>query len=85
MQAAPDCETEKVWPAMLSVPLRGLVEVLAWAEKPTTPLPPPALPEVMVSQKSLAVAIQPHPLFAFTFTVPLPPEAAMEVLVGEIE
>ena len=49
------------------------------------PLPLPALPEVMEIQESLAVAIQPHPLFAVTLTLPLPPAAATEVLVGDIE
>jgi hypothetical protein len=45
----------------------------------------PLLPEVMVSQPLLLVAVQLQPLPAVTLTLPLPPSLAYEVLVGVIE
>ena len=49
------------------------------------PLPLPLLPEVMVIQEELLVAVQEQPLGEFTDIVPVPPLELNELLVGEIE
>ncbi len=59
--AAPAWVTVTVWPAMVSVPVRGDVAVLAAIEKATAPFPLPLAPEVMVSQEALLVAVQLQP------------------------
>jgi hypothetical protein len=68
---------------MSKLPLRELVLVLASTVKVTVPLPLPLL-LVRIQPKAL-LAVQLHPLFAFTLKLPLPPAATMEVPVGEIE
>ena len=50
------CETVKVWPAIVSVPLRGAV-VLSVALNSTEPLPVPRAPDVTVSHVALLVAV----------------------------
>jgi hypothetical protein len=50
------CETVKVWPAIVSVPLRGAV-VLSVALNSTEPLPIPRAPDVTVSHVALLVAV----------------------------
>ena len=42
------------------------------------------LPEVMVNQPALLVAVQLHPLGAVTPTMPVPPPELKELLDGEI-
>jgi hypothetical protein len=76
--------TVKVCPVMVSVPVRELVLVFAATEKLTVPLPEPLLPEVMVIQLSLLVAVQAQLLGEVTFTLPLPPLLGKGWLVGEI-
>ena len=58
---APAWVTAIVWPAMVSVPVRGDVAVFAAIEKATVPLPLPLVPDVIVSQESLLVAVQLQP------------------------
>ena len=62
----------KVWPAIVSVPLRA-APVLAAALNCTDPLPLPLAPDVMVSHVALLAAVHPHPLLVVTLTGPLPP------------
>jgi hypothetical protein len=50
-----------VWPATLSVPVRGVVAVLAAIENATAPLPLPLPPDMMVSHEALVVAVQVQP------------------------
>ena len=72
-----------VWPATVSVPVWGDVDVLAATEYPTVPLPLPLAPLVIVSQLALLVAVQPHPLVVVTPTVAAPPLAVGDALVGD--
>jgi len=75
--------TVNVWPAILRVPLRELVLVLAAANQVNDPLPLP-LEGVQVSQSTESLeAVQLQPLPAVTVTVPLPPADATEALAGE--
>jgi hypothetical protein len=64
-----------VWPAIVSVPVRGLVVVLLATEYDTVPLPLPLPPPVIVSHASLAVAVQAHPAGVVTPVVSAPPAA----------
>lgn len=50
------CDTVKVWPAIVSVPLRA-GPVLAPTLNTTEPAPPPFAPEVMVMNETLLVAL----------------------------
>jgi len=68
-----DCVTVNVCPAMVIVPVRWLVPVLAATVKATVPLPVPLLPEVIFIQLTLLVATQGQPLEAITLTLPGPP------------
>jgi hypothetical protein len=47
-------------------------------------LPLPLLPEVMLIQVALLVAVQLQPVGVVTFTLPLPPSDVNDWLVGEI-
>ena len=60
-----------VWPAMVSVPMRGDVDELAAIEKATAPLPVPLAPEMMVSQEALLVAVQLQPARVVTLELPV--------------
>jgi hypothetical protein len=68
-----DCVAVNVSPAMVIVPVRWLVPVLAATVKATVPLPVPLLPEVIFIQLTLLVATQGQPLEAITLTLPGPP------------
>jgi hypothetical protein len=72
----PACDTVKVWPAIVSVPVRAVVEVFAAMLKLTLPLPDPLVPDVKVIQLALLVALHPHPAPAVMFVLPVPPAAA---------
>ena len=72
MQGAPDCDTEKVCPAIVSVPERGLVLALAVTYQVTVPLALP-LAGAQVSQVvALLEAVQLQLPLAVRDTVPLP-------------
>jgi len=58
---------------------------LAAMEKATVPLPTPVAPEVTVSQASLLVAVQEHPLGDVTVALLEPAVAAGFIDVGETE
>jgi hypothetical protein len=71
---------------MVSVPLRGVVEVLAVALKPTLPGPLPLAPEVMLSQPVLLLAaVQLQPAGALSATLPVPPVPATDCDAGVSE
>ena len=68
---AAGCVTRNVFPAMVAVPVRGDVAVLASAVRTTCPLPAPLAPEVMCSHpdplaSTLAVHLQPVPVVTCT-------------------
>jgi hypothetical protein len=68
-----------VLPPIVSVPLRGDVEVLAVTEKPTVPLPDPGVPDVTMSQPMLLeLAVHAHPAAVVTPTLPVPPAAGSD-------
>ena len=58
--------TVTVCPAMVNVPVRGDVAVLAAMANTTVPFPLPLAPEVMVSQESLLVAVHVQPVVVVT-------------------
>ena len=67
------CDTVKVWPPIVSVPLRA-VPVLAATVNATVPLPVPDEPPVIVNHGTLAAAVHPQePADAVTVTEPDPP------------
>jgi hypothetical protein len=85
VQGAPDCDTEKVCPATVNVPLRGLVLLLAVAFHVTVPLPVP-LAGVQVNQLgALLTGVHAQPMPAVTLNVPLPAAATGLALTGESE
>ncbi len=85
VQVTPACVTVNVFPAMVKVPVRDDVEVLADALNVTVPLPDPDAPDVMVSHPVLLLtAVHAQPAGALTDTVPVPPLAVTLCDVGEI-
>ena len=85
MHAAPVWVTVNVWPAMVSVPVRELVLVLAVADQLTGPLPVP-LAGVHVNQLvALLDAVQLQPAPAVTLTEPVLAAELGFVDVDEIE
>jgi hypothetical protein len=84
-QGAAAWVTVRVCPAIVSVPVRGDVTVLAAMEKATVPLPDPLAPDVIVSQASLLVAVHEQPLVVVTVALLDPAVAAGFKEVGEIE
>ena len=74
----------KLWPpaqivAVLNVP------GLDWTEYPTTPLPEPLLPEVIVTHTELLCAVQLHPAPALIVKLPVPPFDEIEAVDDESE
>ncbi len=75
----------KVFPAIVSVPVRDEVLVFAAVPKLTLPLPEPDAPAVTVSQPGLLLtAVHAQPAGAVTATVPVPPFDTTLCEVGEI-
>jgi hypothetical protein len=86
VQGAAACVTLKVWPPIVSVPLRGFVAALAAALKLTEPVPAPVAPLVTVNQPvSLLTPVHEQPVGAVTAVDPVPPLAITAWLVGERE
>jgi hypothetical protein len=77
--------TVRVWPATVSVPLRGDVTELAATSYDTMPLPVPLLPPLSVIQVALLVAVHVQPLAVVTAVEEELPAAAALCEVGEIE
>jgi hypothetical protein len=79
----PACVTVKYCPEMVSVPVRGLVLVLAVTDHVTAPLPAP-LGGVQVSQLgALLTGVHAQPAPAVTLNVPPPAVAPGLALPGE--
>jgi hypothetical protein len=70
-RTAPSCMIVKACPAMANVPIRLLVVALAATEYLTVPLPLPLLPDVMVIQETLLVAVHEQPAGLVTLTAPV--------------
>lgn len=70
-------------PAIVRVPVRGCVVVLAVALNVTVPFPLPAAPPVTVSHVMLLTAVHVQPLMAVTLVDPAPPLDATAWLVDE--
>jgi hypothetical protein len=70
--------TVNVFPPIVSVPLRAVVDGFAVALNATDPLPLPDPPDVIVSQVALLVFVHAHPVAALTVTVPVPPVDAID-------
>jgi hypothetical protein len=82
----PGCVMVKVFPAIVSVPVRDVLLVLAATLYATFPLPVPVAPTPIVIQASLLAAVQLHPALAVTTTFPLAAiDAVNEDESGEIE
>ena len=82
MQAAAAWLTVNVWPAIVIVPVRGLVFGLADALNATVPGPLPLAPLVTVSQPVLLLTpVHAHPAGAVTVVDPVPPPATTDWLV----
>jgi hypothetical protein len=82
--AAPAWETVKANPAIVSVPLRLDVLVLAAMVNATVPEPDPDAPDVIATHGALLVAVHAHPAASVTVLLPVPPEAAIDWDVGEM-
>src|SRR5688572_15326976 len=76
--------TVKVWPPMVTVPVRGAPEVLAATATRTVPLPDPVSPSTTVSHATLAFAVHVQPPGALTVVVTCSPDATAVVFAGEI-
>src|SRR5262249_2602973 len=84
VHGAPACVTVNVCPAIVSVPVRGVVVRFAATAYPTVPLPMRRAPAVTVNHVgALLVAVQVQlPTEAVTLTVPLPAAALGDALVA---
>ena len=78
------CVTVNVLPPIVSVPVRGVVAVLAATLYVIDPLPLPVAPAVTVIQASLLVAVHAQPPAAATVTVPVPAAEVGLAVAGEI-
>jgi len=86
VQLMPGCVTLKLCPAIVRVPVRELVLLLAVALNATVPLPLPLAPPVTVSHDVLLLTpVHAHPASDVTLVEPVPPPAATAPLVGTIE
>ena len=65
----PACVMTTDRPAIVSVPLRAVTSLLAATENVVVPLPEPLLPELIVIQLRLSVAVHAHPGGAVTVSV----------------
>ena len=78
--------TEKVWPPIVTVPLRGVPFGFAVALKATVPFPLPLAPLVTVNHPVLLLTpVHAQPVGAVTVVEPVPPAAATDWLAGLIE
>jgi hypothetical protein len=77
--------TVNVRPAIVAVPVRAVVAVLAATDIATVPFPEPLAPLVIVSQDAPLVAVQAQPARLVTDTLAAWPPASALVDVGVIE
>lgn len=73
-----------VFPAMVAVPVREDVPVLAATFRETVPFPEPEAPEPMVIQELLLTVVQAQPVVPVTDTETAPPLEPTDWLVGEM-
>ncbi|HET7218196.1 MAG TPA: hypothetical protein VFJ02_09105 [Vicinamibacterales bacterium] len=81
----PDCVTVKVWPAIVIVPLRWVVLVLAATVNATVPFPDPLAPVEIAIHDAPLVAVQLQPVVAATVAVEDSPVAGDVRPVGDSE
>ena len=81
MQGCALCVTVKVWPAIVTVPVRCAVAEFAAMVMVTVPLPVPLAPAVTVIQAAPLVAVHAQVEVEVTLTLVDSP-AAMEVLLA---
>jgi hypothetical protein len=75
----------KSCPAMVIVPVRGVVPVFVETAYPIVPLPIPEAPDITIIQGALLVADHVQvPNEAVTLTLPLPPLSMNELAVGDM-
>ncbi len=74
MQGAADCCTVNVCPAIVTLPVRDVVDGFSATEMLTVPLPVPLAPPVTVIHAALDVAVQEQFEALTTFTPVVPPE-----------
>ena len=79
MHATPSCETVKVFPAAVIVPVRDVELMLVATSNAIVPEPLPLAPLVIVSQAALLVAVQLQASSALMPTVPVPPDAGTDI------
>jgi hypothetical protein len=82
---APDCVTVNVCPAMVIVPVRCVVTVLAATVNATVPLPAPLPPLVTLSHAALLVAVHTQELPAVTAVEAVSPAAGDVLETGDSE
>src|SRR3954466_10838941 len=75
VQAAPAWVIVTIWPAMVSVPVRGVIVGFAAAVTFTLPESLPLAPLVIVSQPTPLVAVHAQPVSVVTVTLAAPPLA----------
>jgi hypothetical protein len=78
------CETVKVLPATVAVPLRRLAVVFAATANPTDPDPVRPVPFWNVRNPLALIAVQAQPVWVVTRTVPLVAAAEVLTLAGLI-
>ena len=78
MQGAADCCTVKVCPAIVTIPVRVVVEGFSATERLTVPFPVPLAPPVTVIQAAFDVAVQEQFEALTTFVPTVPPEFPSE-------
>src|SRR5262245_24340617 len=80
--AAARCVIVKLEPAMVNVPLRSAVAVLAATVNCAVPLPLPLAPWLIVMKVALLAAVQLQPVPAVTATVAVPPSGPKLLVLG---
>jgi hypothetical protein len=83
VHVTPAWVTVTVWPAIVNVPVRGVLALLAAIDSDTVPVPLPVDPPVIVIQGSALVAVHEQPPTEVTVMVPGEAPAATERLVDE--
>jgi hypothetical protein len=84
LHAAPFWVTVNVCPAIVIVPVRGVVKLFAVTVTVTVPLPVPAV-GLRASHSALGVVVQVHVLPVVTVTSKVSPVATAVLVAGEIE
>ena len=84
VRRCPSCVMVAVCPAIVSVPMRGVVDVFAVAANVTPPLPVPVVPAEMVIQDVVVEAVHAHvEAEAVTLIWLCPPEDGIDCAVAD--